>query len=60
MKIVKFYLASFSFFLNTKTSVATDLFPLYSDKKLLSLFLISDSVSLSCSSGLKEFKTSTL
>ena len=34
--------------------------PLNSDNNFFSLLLIVDSVSLSCSSELKEFKTSTL
>ena len=55
-----FVLSSFSIFLNTKTSVVMNLNPLNSDNNFFSLLLIVDSVSLSCSSGLKEFKTSTL
>ena len=34
--------------------------PLNLDNNLLKLFLIEDSVSLSCISGLKRFKSSTL
>ena len=33
--------------------------PFSSDNKSISLLLIAESVSLSCSSGLKEFKIST-
>ena len=42
-----------------KTNVVTNLNPLSPDI-FFSLFSIADSVSLSCSSGLKEFKISTL
>ena len=51
--------SSLLIFLNSKTNVATNLKPFDSDDKFISLFLIADSVSLSCSSGLKEFKFST-
>ena len=47
-------------FLNSKTIVVTNSNPFNSDNKSISLFLVADSVSLSCSSGLKEFKFSTL
>ena len=53
-------LSSFSIFLNTKTNVVTNLNPLNSDKGRFSLFLIADSLSLSCNSGFKEFKISIL
>ena len=49
-----------SIFLNSKTSIVTDLKPFNSDNNSISLFLVVDSVFLSCSSGLKEFKISTL
>ena len=49
-----------SIFLNSKTSIVTDLKPFNSDNNSISLFLVADSVFLSCSSGLKEFKISTL
>ena len=51
---------SLSIFLNTKTNVVTNLNPLNLANKPISLLLIVDSVSLNCSSGLKEFKISTL
>ena len=60
MKCVIFCLSSFSIFLSTKTSVVTNLDPLNSGNFFFSLFLIADSVSLSCSSGSKEFNFSTL
>ena len=53
-------LSSLSIFLNSKTNVVTNLNPLNPDKKSISLFLIVDSVSLSYSSGLKEFEILTL
>ena len=55
-----FVLSSLSIFLNTKTSVVRNLNPLNSVNNFFSLFLIADSVSLICSSGLNEFKVSTL
>ena len=51
----KFILSSLFVFLNTKISVAANLNPL----NFFSLFLIADSVCLSCSWYLKEFKIST-
>ena len=45
-----------SVFWKSKTKVVKILNPLNSDNKCISLFLIVDSVSLSCNSGLKEFK----
>ena len=59
-KVVNFVSSSFSIYLNSKTNVATNLKPLSSFNTCLGNFLIADSVSLSCSSGLKEFKISTL
>ena len=53
-------LMSVEFFFNTKPNVATNLKPFNWVNKSISLLLIADSVSLSCSSGLKEFKISTL
>ena len=47
-------------FLSTKSSVVTNLNSFISVNNFFSLFLIADSVSLSCSSRLKKFKTSTL
>ena len=47
-------------FLPSKTNVVTNLNPLNSVNNFFSLFLIADSVSLNCSSRLKEFKISTL
>ena len=47
-------------FSNTKTNSVTYLNPLNSDNIFFSLFLITDSISLSSSSELKEFKTSPL
>ena len=55
-KVLYSVLLSPFFFLNSKTSVATNLKPFNSGNKSISLFLIADSVSLSCSSRLKEFK----
>ena len=46
--------------LNSITNVVTNLKPLSSHNKSISLLMTADSVSLSCSSGLKEFKISTL
>ena len=43
-------------FLNFKTNVVTNLNPLNSDNNYFILFLVPVSVSLSCSSRLKEFK----
>ena len=43
-------------FLNTKTDVVSNLNPINSDNNSISFFLIVDSVSPSCSSGLKELK----
>ena len=59
-KFSNFVLSSLSIFLKTKTNVNTNLNPLQLKNKFFSLFLIADSVSLSCSSGLKEFEISTL
>ena len=53
-------LSSLCILLNSKTGVGTDLKPFNSVNKSISLFLIADSESLICSSGLKEFKISTL
>ena len=55
-----FVLSLLPIFLRTKTNIVTNLDPLNPDKNLLSLFLIADSVYLSCSSVLKEFKISIL
>ena len=56
-----FVLSSLSIFLITKTSVVTNLKPFnWANKSTISLLLIADSVSLSCSSGLKEYKILTL
>ena len=46
--------------LNTKTNFVTNLSPLNLVNKSISLLVITDSVSLSCSSGLKEFQISEL
>ena len=59
-KVSYFVLSSLSIFLDSKTIVVTNLKPFNSDNKSISLFVITDSVSLSCSSGLKEISTSTL
>ena len=59
-KFSNFVLSSLSIFLKTKANVDTNLNPLQLKNKFFSLFLIADSVSLSCSSGLKEFEISTL
>ena len=54
-----FLLSSFSIFLNIKTNhVVMNLNQLNIVNNFFSLFLTADSVSLSCSSGLKEFKIS--
>ena len=45
-----------SYFLNSKTNVVTNLKPSNSENQAISLFLITYAVSLSCISGLKEFK----
>ena len=58
-KVSYFALSSLSIFLNSKTSVVTNLKPFNCANKSVSLFLI-DSVSLSYSSRLNEFKISTL
>ena len=50
----------FLFFLNSKTNAVTNLNPLSSEYKSLHLFLNPNFVFLSCSSGSKEFKISTL
>ena len=42
--------------LNSKISVGANLKSFNSDNKSISSFLIDDSIFLSCSSGLKEFK----
>ena len=47
-------------FLNTKTNVITNLKPSNSANNCISLRLVTYPVPLSCSLGLKEFKTSTL
>ena len=59
-KLSYFVLSLLSIFLNTKTNVVTNLKPLNSDNNSIRLLLIANSVSLSCSSGLKILKTSTL
>ena len=59
-KLSYFVLFLLSIFLNTKTNVVTNLKPLNSDNNSIRLLLIANSVSLSCSSGLKIFKISTL
>ena len=51
-----FVLSSLSIFLITKTNVITNLNPLNSVNNFFSLFLIADSASLSCSSGLKDLE----
>ena len=53
-------LSSLSIFLNSETSIVKNLKPFNSVNKFIALFLIADSVSLSCSSEVKEFKISTL
>ena len=47
------------YFLNSRNHVVADLKPFNSVNQSFSLLLIADSVSLSCSSGLKEFKILT-
>ena len=59
-KLSYFVLSLLSIFLNTKTNVVTNLKPLNSDNNSIRLLLIANSVSLSCSSGLKILKISTL
>ena len=54
--MLHFVLSSLSIFLNTKTNVITNLNPLNSVNNFFSLFLIADSASLSCSSGLKDLE----
>ena len=49
-----------SIFLNSKTNVVTNLKPLNSDNKSISLFLVTNLESLNYDSGLKEFKISIL
>ena len=51
---------SLSIFLNSKTNVVTNLKPLNSDNKSISLFLVTNLESLNYDSGLKEFKISIL
>ena len=51
---------SLSLFLNTKTNVDTNLKPFNRVNNSISLLLIADSVSLNCSSGLKDFKKHVL
>ena len=55
-----FVLSSHFIFLNTETNTVINLNPFNSDNKSISLLLILDSVSLSCSSRLNEFKVSLL
>ena len=55
-----FVLSLLSIFLKTKTNAVTNLNPINSDNNFFSLFLIVDSGSLSCSSGLKEFTLQVL
>ena len=59
-KVSCIVLSSLSIFLSSKTSVVTNIKAFNSVNKSISLFLIADSVSLSCISGLKEFKISIL
>ena len=54
------FLSTVFHFLNTKTNVVTNLNPLNSDKTSARLLLFVDSLSSVCSSGLKEFRISTL
>ena len=56
-KLSYFVLSLLFIFLNTKTNVVTNL---TSDNNSIRLLLIANSVSLSCSSGLKILKISTL
>ena len=64
INLSKLVLSSLSTFLNSKTNAVTSLEPFNLVFNLvntsISLLLTEDSVSLSCSSGLKEFKISTL
>ena len=53
-------LSSLSIFINSETSIVKNLKPFNSVNKFITLSLIADSVSLSCSSEVKEFKISTL
>ena len=55
-----FVSSSLFIFLNSKTNVVINLNPLNLDNRSINLFSIANSVSLICSSGLKEFKISTL
>ena len=55
-----FDLSLFTISLSTKTSVVTNLKLFNWVKKSINLLLIADSISLSCSSGLKEVNISTL
>ena len=48
------------FLLNSETSVVTNVKSFNSVNKSVSLYLTLDSISLSCSSGLKEFQISTI
>ena len=54
-----FVLPSLSIFLNSETNVVKNLEPFNWANNSISLLLIADSVSSSCSSELKEFKIST-
>ena len=58
-KVLYSVLSSLCIFLNSKTSVVTNLKPFNLDNKSV-IFLNVDSVFLSCSSELKEFKISAL
>ena len=64
LKVCNYSLQDVSIWLNTiqnsKANVATNSNPCISDNKSISLFLITGSVSLSYSSGLKEYKMLTL
>ena len=55
-----FVLSSLLIFLNTKTNAVIDLNSFNLVNESISLLLIADSVTLSCISGLKEFKISRL
>ena len=55
-----FVLSTPSIFLNTKINVFTNLKPFNRVNNFIRLLLIASSVSLTCSSGLKEFKISIL
>ena len=64
-KLLYFVLSLLSIFLNTKTNVVMNLKPLIWVNNSISLLILGlvdseGSVSLNCSSGLKEFKVSTL